>query len=273
MASKNEKAAAARAEAQKQVKAKERRTTVIIIAVSLVVIAAFAALVFFIVNSSKVPAIEDAHAPAPADVSGGIPVGMSGVAGEDVPTGANRVDIYLDFMCPICNQFEQINSADIDALREAGTVQVVYHPIAILDRYSAGTNYSTRSVNAAAVVADQSPEHFLAFTAALFENQPAENSTGLDDATIASIAVGVGVPQEVADSFKNGEFTKWATSATQRASADGMQGTPTVMVNGEILDQAEVPYFQPGALKAYLEALPAPSGTPPMPGGSEEDGE
>lgn len=270
MSSKNEKAAAVRAQAQKQVKAQERRTTVIIIGVSLVVIAAFAAIVFFIVNSSKVPPLEEAHAPAPADASGGIPVGTGGVAGEDVPTDVNRLDIYLDFMCPICNQFEQINAADIDALREEGTVSVYYHPISILDRASNGTEYSTRAASAAGVVADQSPENYLAFTAALFANQPAEGTSGLDDATIASIAVSAGVPQEIADALKNGEFEKWVTAATQRASADGMQGTPTVMVNGVVLDQNDVPFFQEGALKSYLEGLPKPEGTPPMPGESGE---
>jgi len=266
MATKNEKAAAARAQAQAQVKGKERRTTVIIIAVSLLVIAAFAAIVFFIVNSAKVPALEDAVTPAPADASGGIPVGMGGVAGADVPDGVNRIDIYLDFMCPICKQFEEINAADIDALREDGTVAVYYHPIAILDRYSAGTNYSTRAVNAVATVADKAPAQYLAFQNALFANAPAENTPGLDDATIASIAVGAGVPQEVADTFTDNRFTKWATAATQQASVDGMEGTPTVMVNGDILDQTQVPYFQAGALKTYLEALPEPEGTPPGPG-------
>jgi protein-disulfide isomerase len=267
MATKNEKAAAARAKAQAEVKAKERRTTVIVIAVSLVVIAAFAGLVYFIVNSAKVPPIEEANAPAPADLSGGIPVGTGGVAGQDVPTDAVRVDIYLDFMCPICNQFEQINSADLDELRESGTIALFYHPISILDRYSAGTNYSTRSANAVAVVADAAPEHYLAFSEQLFANQPAENTTGLDDATIAQIAVGAGVPQEVADTFASGEFTKWVTAATQRASVDGMQGTPTIMVNGEILSQEDVPFFSPGALKSYLEALPTPTETPQGPGG------
>src|SRR6188474_2050715 len=145
MSNKNEKAAAARAQAQKQVKAGERRTTVIIIAVALAVIAAFGGLVFFIVNSAKVPPLSEANAPQVADASGGIPVGPGGVAGEDVPDDVNRVDIYLDFMCPVCGRFEQTNGADIDALREAGTIAVVYHPIAILDGYSAGTEYSTRS--------------------------------------------------------------------------------------------------------------------------------
>ena len=48
-----------------------------------------------------------------------------------------------------------------------------------------------------------------------------------------------------------------------------MSGTPTVMVNREILDPKQVNYFTPGTLKAYLEqvaaaqagATPAPSAT------------
>jgi protein-disulfide isomerase len=278
MASKNDKPtdarAAAKAKAQQQVKAKERRTTVIIIAASLIVIAAFAGVVYFIVNSAKVPALPDAHAPAPADENGGIPVGTTGIAGQDVPSGTVRLDLYIDLMCPVCNQFEQINADDITSMREAGEIAVYYHPISILDRVSSGTNYSTRAANAVAVVADQDPEHFLDFIAALYDNQPEENSTGLDDATIASIAVGVGVPSDVADSFKDGEFTKWVTSATDQASQDGMQGTPTLRVaapgqtfdEGRVLDPNSNPddpnYFTAGALKAYLESL---SGATPAP--------
>ena len=262
MATKNERAAEARAKAQQQVKAKERRTTVIIIASAVLVIALFAGVVAFIVNSSKVPPISEAHAPSMADESGGIPVGTGGVAGVDVPTDAVRLDLYFDMMCPVCRTFEEINSADIDAMREAGTAAVYYHPITILDRYSSGTAYSTRAANAVAVVAEKDPEHFLDFIGVLYDNQPAENTTGLDDDTIAALAVGVGVPADVAASFKNGEFTKWVAAATDKASQDGMQGTPTVMVDKEILDQTVVPYFQPGALKTYVESLAGVAVTP-----------
>ena len=248
--------AAAKAKAQQQVKSGERRTTVIIVAVCLVVIAAFAGIVYFIVNSSKVPALADAHAPAPAEATtGGIPVGATGVAGEGLTDGAVRLDIYIDLMCPVCNQFEQINGADIDELREAGTINVYYHPISILDRASMGTEYSTRAANAVGVVADQDPSHFLDVIAALYANQPEENTTALSDDEIAAVAIGAGVPADVANSFAKGEFTKWVTAATQQASIDGMQGTPTVMVNREILDPNQVNYFTPGTLKAYLEQL------------------
>lgn len=266
MANKNDNSAdaraAAKAKAQQQVKAKERRTTVIIIAVSLVVIAAFAGIVYFIVNSANVPALPDAHAPSVADETGGIPVGTGGVAGVDVPasgegTDVPRLDLYIDLMCPVCNQFEQINSADIDELREAGTIAVYYHPISILNRFSQGTEYPTRAASAVAVVAENDPSHMLQFITALYANQPEENTPGLTDEQIAEIAIGVGVPESVASTFKNGEFEKWVTAATDRASQDGMTSTPTVMVNREIVEQTELQYFTPGALKAYLEEVAA----------------
>jgi len=255
MASKNERAAQARAQAQKQVAAKERRTTVIIIAVSLAVLAAFAGIVYFIVQSSQVPDISEAHAPAPANERGGIPVGASGVAGQDLDADAIQVDLYLDYMCPVCKRFEETNAADLAALRESGDIVVNYHPVSILDRVSGGTAFSTRAANAAGVVADQAPEAFVAFNDGMFANQPQEGTTGLDDDTIKAIAIASGVPEDVASGIADGEFTKWVLAATDQASVDGMTGTPTVFVNGEILDQQEVPYFQPGALKLYLEGL------------------
>ncbi|MDN4477498.1 DsbA family protein [Demequina lignilytica] len=268
MSSKNQKAAEARAKAQAQVRAQERRTTLMIIAGSVAGLAIFAAVVIFIVNQGKVPELgsDGATSPVASDSTGGIPVGTSGVVGVDVPTDAVRVDIYLDYMCPICGVFEDTNAADIDEMREAGDIQVYYHPISILDRYSNGTNYSTRSAAAAGVVANDAPEAFLDFSNALFANQPAENTDGLSDDEIEQIALDAGVPADVAGSLVNDDFKKWATAATQQASVDGMQGTPTVRISatgsfddGLILNadssSPSVDYFTDGNLKAYIESL------------------
>ena len=251
MASKKDDAARARAEAkakaQAELKAKERRTTVTIVAVALVVIAALAGVIYFIVDSSKAPGIGDVVTPAGADETGGILVGSA--------EGTHRADVYLDFMCPYCGHFEEINGPVLDSFSASGDLTVYYHPLAFLDRYSAGTNYSTRSANAAAVVADQSPEHFSAFFEAMFANQPEENTPGLTDEQIADIAVGVGVPQEVADTFKDGKFNDWVLAATQQASIDGVGGTPTFMMDRTIVEQTQVPYMQEGVLEQYLTQL------------------
>lgn len=255
MANKNERAAAARAQAQKQAAAKDRRTTVTVIAVSLVVLAAFAGIVFFIVDSSKVPTMAEVHKPAGSDLTGGIPVGASGVAGDDVDPEAVRVDIYFDFMCPYCGQFESTNGADLNDLREQGGIVVFYHPISILDHASQGTAYSTRAANAAGVVADQAPGAFVDFSEALLASRPEEGTAGLDDDTIAGIAIAAGVPSAVAAEFVNGEFTPWVLAATDQASQDGIGSTPTVLVNGQVLNHDAVAYFEPGVLKTYLAQL------------------
>ncbi|WP_062077889.1 DsbA family protein [Demequina globuliformis] len=265
----NTKAAQARAKAQAQVKAEERRTGIIIAAVSAVVILVFGGIVWFIVESGKVPSLDsdDLAKPAASDVYGGIPVDATGSVSADVPADQPRVDIYLDFMCPICNQFEQVNAEDLDALREEGEVQLYYHPISILDRYSSGTEYSTRAANAVATVADQAPDAFLDFSAALFANQPTEGGEGLSDEQIEQIAIAAGVPEDVAAQFESQDFRAWVKAATDQSSQNYVQGTPTVRVVGPgeefsdvddqdaILQQSEVPYFEPGQLRAYIEGL------------------
>ena len=104
-------------------------------------------------------------------------------------------------MCPYCGQFDTINAADLDTLLADGGVTVTYHPISILDRLAAGQLFSTRAVNATAIVADKSPAHFTDFITAMFEKQPAEGTSGLSDAEIAEIARAVGVPADVTATF------------------------------------------------------------------------
>ncbi len=74
--------------------------------------------------------------------------------------------------CAACGQFESAAGATIDELVKAGKVTVVYHPISILDRYSNGTQYSTRASGASACAADGGK--FTEYHKALFDNRPEE---------------------------------------------------------------------------------------------------
>ena len=216
------------------------------------------------------PTLADVTSPAPADDKGGIPV--SGSAADGVGTvGEGDVDlsVYFDYMCPYCGDFDTMNSADIEAMLEEGGVTITYYPVSILDRLAAGSSYSTRAVNATAIVADKSPEHFTAFVTAMYRDQPEENTTGRSDTEIAEIAESVGVPAEVFDTFTDTVtgtfatsedeavegtwriFAPWTLAATAQASTDLPEfSTPTVLINGE-----PVPGWQtPGALKEAVDA-------------------
>jgi protein-disulfide isomerase len=68
-----------------------------------------------------------ARVPADATVEGdGIVVG----------DGPVRVDVFVDFLCPFCRQFEERSAAGLEALVADGQVSLVYHPVAYLERLS-----------------------------------------------------------------------------------------------------------------------------------------
>ena len=152
-----------------------------------------------------------------------------------VGDGPVKIDIYEDFLCPVCNQFEQSAATTIDTLIADKKVTVQYHPIAILDRASNGTQYSTRSAAASAAAAESGK--FGEFHKLLFANQPAENSDGLTDAKLIELGTQAGITDaKFAAAVNDKTYWSWATKATEEASARGVTGTPTVMVGGQKLD-------------------------------------
>ncbi|NUS40470.1 MAG: thioredoxin domain-containing protein [Terrabacter sp.] len=244
---------AARAEAlalREKEQQRDRRNRIITLSVLGVALVALGVVVWMILQQGAKNNVEDVPLaevtmPSTAQDDGGIPVGADNAAGttnDDAPV----IDVYLDYMCPVCGQFEQTNAGDIDEMVAGGDATVVYHPVSILDRLSAGTDYSTRAASAAAYVADKAPEAFPAFHAALFTNQPAENTEGLSDEQLASYAEEAGASADVATAIEDGTarqtFGQYVHSATQEATSDealqnpqsGSFGTPTVLVDGEV---------------------------------------
>ncbi len=144
------------------------------------------------------------------------------------------VDVYEDFMCPFCGQFESAGQGTIEQLADTPGVQFRYHVLAFLDRASS-TNYSMRSSNAYAVVLDAAgPEAAKTFHDALYAEQPAEGSAGLSDDRLIELAAEAGAQgSEVEDAIRSKRFEQWVRNGTDAASQDGVNQTPTVKVDGE----------------------------------------
>jgi len=276
---------------RKEQERKAKRNRLIAIVGLAVAVAALVAVAFFIVKQQKdteaanstvaygnggdvtPPKLTDVSAPEPANESGAIPVGKDGVGkpGDDDVL----VKVYFDFMCPYCGQFDQINHQALDDIVAGGGVTIDYHPLAFLDAQSSGTFYSTRAANAAAVVADQDPEHFSAFVTALYAHQPAEGSKGLTDDEIEKIATDVGVPADVAATFtttvdgtfetkdgatENGTwrtFAPWVAATTNQATTDLPKlSTPTILIDGKPFED----WTTEGSLQAAVESAKAAKG-------------
>ncbi|MGN9914766.1 DsbA family protein, partial [Phytohabitans sp. LJ34] len=150
--------------------------------------------------------------------------------GIKVGSGPVRIDIYEDFICPACGQFEKQTGATLDQLVSEGKVSVVYHPLAFLDRASS-TQYSTRA-SAASGAAAQGGK-FREYVKALFAQQPAEGSAGLSDDQLIQIGRSVGLGDAFAQAVRDGKYKPWTAHVTDEASGDGVTGTPTVRVGGK----------------------------------------
>lgn len=160
--------------------------------------------------------------------------------GVQVGDGPVEVDLYIDYMCPACNQFEQTYAEQIQSWVDDGTATVNYHPLTILDRLSSGTEYSSRAAAAAVCAADTGQQEFLDYTLALYADQPAENSSGLtDDELIAIGTDDVGLGSDWESCVNDDTYRGWVAEGNTSATADqGITGTPTAKVDGEVIENS-----------------------------------
>ncbi|KQY98546.1 hypothetical protein ASD19_06825 [Microbacterium sp. Root53] len=151
--------------------------------------------------------------------------------------GDDVLDEYVDFMCPICGDFNDIYGETVRDLVAAGELTLNLHPISILDRYSQGTEYSTRAAAATYCVADANPDAVYPFFESLYANQPAEGSTGLTDEQLIGYAADAGAG-DAESCIAEGEYRDYVTQITEETPVQpGAQGigTPTVLLNGEFV--------------------------------------
>ena len=247
----------AKKKAQAQVDAQQRRTVVMWIVAGVIVVGIVSALIAFIVRQGAIEdvALADPSGAPVVSSDGGLGVGMSGIAGQDLDPAHTRLDVYFDFICPACGYFENTQAATLDELRAEGVVDVYYHPLAYLDPQSSGTQYSTRAASAAVLVYQEAPEQFLSFVQQLMVNQPAEGTTGLTDEQIQSIASAAGVADAVVAKIPDHEYAAWVRSASEAANKAGVVYTPTLGLDGDIqdpTDPASIQWTQEGALRQAL---------------------
>jgi protein-disulfide isomerase len=154
-----------------------------------------------------------------------------------VGTGPVTIDLYEDFMCPICHEFENASGATIKQLVAENKVTVRYHTVAILDGSSNGTQYSTRAAGAAAAAAEGGK--FIEYHDVLFANQPQEGTDGLTDAKLIDLGKSVGLTSaSFADAVNNKTYDAWVGQVTDSFSQHGFTGTPTVLVAGKQVNGA-----------------------------------
>lgn len=188
-------------------------------------------------------------APAAATDNGAIRIGQ-----ENAPA---TVRIVADLLCPICKQFEADHGELLRRTVADGTAAVEYNIVGYLDKMST-TEYSTRAANASYCVADTGTDRYPDWLELMFAKQPPEGGAGLSDDELIGIAREAGYTDPgIADCITDGTYRGYVAAVSQDSIDEGIDGTPTVFVNGERVEltlNAERTGFDPGPLTAAIQA-------------------
>ncbi|WP_436494247.1 thioredoxin domain-containing protein [Actinokineospora sp. HUAS TT18] len=167
--------------------------------------------------------------------------------GKDIAKAT--LDVYEDFLCPICAQFEHQFAPAIEGKIADGTLKVRYHVVNLLNNRSDPEGYSTDSANAALLAADEGK--FLSFHKSLFEDQPAEGARGWTKDQLIELGKAVGLTSPAfADGVRSGKYDSLVSSEYQKARTDpalqqdfgnGQKGfgTPTLATGGKPIDTSD----------------------------------
>ncbi|MGH3427539.1 MAG: thioredoxin domain-containing protein [Mycobacteriales bacterium] len=134
------------------------------------------------------------------------------------------VDVFLDYECPHCREFERKTAGYFGKQVQSGTVKLVYHPISILN------GYSVWAAAAAGCASDQGK--LQQFTREVYRQ---EGTLDRDDLVTVGKNIGLNSPQ-FSRCVQDVTYKNWALGLTVVADAIGINSTPTVLVNGGLID-------------------------------------
>jgi protein-disulfide isomerase len=260
MSAKAAKAAAAAAR-QEAASVEQKRQRKIRIIGGLVVVVVMAALIAIPVLTNK-DAVIPSDAALPTGVTSdtyGVKVGSAWTA-----TDADKIpllQIWEDFQCPACAQFELASGSAIQGLIDAGKVRVEYRPTIFLDKKLISSNTAAGNPNSSqratmgfgcAVDANAAEKYH----AGVFTSQPTEEGAGFSTDTLISIAESSGITGDALGSFTDcltsEKYAGWVTNSYAAFDSEGVSSTPTGLLNGTELTGDVL--FDPIQLTAAIEA-------------------
>ena len=140
---------------------------------------------------------------------------------------ATTIDVWEDPQCPVCKLFADANGSYLESLVREKKANVRYHVLSFLG------DESVRAANASFCAAEEG--QFLDFHKAMYAVQsPLENSGFWSNETLVNMGKKIGI---TSSTFENC-VTKGSKVDLVQANYDsmskfGVQGTPTVFINGK----------------------------------------
>ena len=144
------------------------------------------------------------------------------------------LDVWSDFQCPACGELARtVEPLLVDRYVTAGTLRIVYHDAAFQGAKSnAPYDESVEAAAGARCAADQN--RYWPFQDWTFANQAGENKGAFDAGRLKAIATAAGLDLTAWDAcLATGQQQAAVRAETKQAVADGVDSTPTMILNGQ----------------------------------------
>ena len=160
---------------------------------------------------------------------------------------ATTIDIWEDSQCPVCKLFEDANGAYIESLIREKKANVRYHVLSFLG------DESVRAANASFCAADEG--QYLDFQKAIYAVQSTvENSGFWSNETLVEMGKKIGITStKFEDCVTKGSKVDLVQANSESMSKFGVQGTPTVFINGKKWERTQNAFVL-DEFKAAVEA-------------------
>ncbi|GAA2444219.1 DsbA family protein [Streptomyces macrosporus] len=238
-----------RIEREKQAK-KEKLRRQLIVGASVVGILAIAGGIGFAVANMESESGSEKSWSAAADKKLVKPANTTGENGTGVVIGGEKakttIDVYEDMRCPACANFEQQLGEPLKQGAKDDKYKLRIHLGAIIDG-NMGGNGSKNAISALGAALDVSTEAFTEYHSLLYsaEHHPAESEDKFaDNDYLLKVAEDVDAlkdNQEFEQAVEKGTYDKWALEMIDSFNDAGIQGTPTVRVNGKDVEIGKLP--------------------------------
>ncbi|MFI7383214.1 DsbA family protein [Streptomyces sp. NPDC049813] len=180
------------------------------------------------------------------------------------PAAGTRVRLYEDMRCPVCEEYEVGGGgAALRTLTLKGEVRAEYTLASFLDDRLGGGG-SQRAANALRAALAQG--RFIEFHDVLFAHQPEESVDGYTDAFLLRMASRVRGLRgaEFDTAVRTMKYRTFVTASQAAYERDGVRGTPTFAVNGDVVpDHLRGAMFEKELLPVAVRLLA--SGVTPSP--------
>jgi protein-disulfide isomerase len=214
-----------------------------------------AIVILFLVLSKPAPAASGEVVFPPTSYSAALTDGQR----LGSPTAPVTMELYADFQCPACKSFvtEQL-PALVRGFIETGALRIEPKDIDILGR---GSPSESLELGAGAACAGEQ-DRYWAFHDLVFWNQGRENRGDHDSAFIRRMADAADVDLPTWDACNaRADVRSAIASQSSAAAAAGINSTPTLKVNGQVL--VGVP--EAAKLRALISQLATKAGWSPTP--------